>query len=298
MTVSSEAGSTVDREGKVMTFKPKAKLRAAVAVLGAALAVPVLAQDTVTGTRGAGAISDEQLAKKLANPVAALISVPFQLNYNQDIGAARGGERWQLNIQPVLPVDLNPEWNLISRTILPVVWQDEIYPDAGSQSGIGDVVQSVFFSPKAPTAGGWIWGAGPVFLLPTGSEDLLSVKKWGAGPTGVALRQDGPWTYGLLANHIWSFAGSGKQDVNATFLQPFVSYTTPTAWSFSLNTESTYDWEREQWAVPINAIVSKVTTVGGQLASFGGGVRYWADGPEGGPHGWGFRLSVTLLFPR
>ena len=259
MTVSSEAGSTVDSERKAMTFEPKAKLRAAVAILGAALAVPALAQDTVTGTRGAGAISDEQLAKKLANPVAALISVPFQLNYDQDIGAARGGERWQLNIQPVLPVDLNPEWNLISRTILPVVWQDEIYPGAGSQSGIGDIVQSVFFSPKAPTAGGWIWGAGPVFLLPTGSEDLLSVKKWGAGPTGVALRQDGPWTYGLLANHIWSFAGSGRQDVNATFLQPFISYTTPTAWSFALNTESTYDWEREQWAVPINATVSKVT---------------------------------------
>lgn len=281
-----------------MTFEPKTKLRAAVAILGAALAVPALAQDTVTGTRGAGATSDEELAKKLANPVAALISVPFQLNYDQDIGAARGGERLQLNIQPVLPVDLNPEWNLISRTILPVVWQDEIYTGAGSQSGIGDVLQSVFFSPKAPTAGGWIWGVGPVFLLPTGSEDLLSVKKWGAGPTGVALRQDGPWTYGLLANHIWSFAGSGKQDVNATFLQPFVSYTTPTAWSFALNTESTYDWEHKQWAVPINAIVSKVTKVGDQLVSFGGGVRYWADGPQGGPHGWGLRLSVTLLFPR
>ena len=282
----------------MMTFEPKTKLRAAVAILGAALVVPALAQDTVTGTRGAAAMSDEELAKKLANPVAALISVPFQLNYDQDIGAARGGERWQLNIQPVLPVDLNPEWNLISRTILPVVWQDEIYPGAGSQAGIGDIVQSVFFSPKAPKAGGWIWGAGPVFLLPTGSEDLLSVKKWGAGPTGVALKQDGPWTYGLLANHIWSFAGSGKQDVNATFVQPFVSYTTPTAWSFTLNTESTYDWEHEQWAVPINAVVSKVTKLGDQLVSFGAGVRYWADGPEGGPHGWGLRLMVTLLFPR
>jgi hypothetical protein len=276
----------------------KTKLRAALAMLGAALAVPALAQDTVTGTRGAGAVSDEQLAKKLANPVAALISVPFQLNYDRGIGAARGGERWQLNIQPVLPVDLNPQWNLISRTILPVIWQDEIYPGVGSQSGIGDVVQSVVFAPKAPTDACWIWGEGPVFLLPTGSEDLLSVKKWGAGPTGVALRQDGPWTYGLLANHIWSFAGSGKQDVNATFLQPFVSYTTPTAWSFALNTESTNDWEREQWAVPVNVIVSKVTKVGDQLVSFGAGARYWADGPDGGPHGWGLRLSVTLLFPR
>src|SRR5206468_7964292 len=124
-----------------------------------------------------------------------------------------------------------------------VVAQDDIFPGAGSQTGIGDIVQSVFFSPKATTASGWIWGAGPVLLLPTGSDDLLSAKKWGAGPTGVALKQQGPWTYGALANHIWSFAGNnGRPDISATFLQPFVTYTTPTAWSFMLNTESTYDW--------------------------------------------------------
>jgi len=257
------------------------------AFAGATVATPVFAQS-----------SAEELAKKLANPVAALISVPFQLNYDQDIGPARGGDRWQLNIQPVIPIELNADWNIISRTILPVISQSDIYPGAGSQSGIGDIVQSVFFSPKEPTAGGWILGAGPVFLLPTGSEDLLSAKKWGAGPTGVALKQEGPWTYGLLANHIWSFAGSGKQDVNATFLQPFVSYTTPTAWSFALNTESTYDWEREQWSVPLNFVVTKVTKIGDQLISVGGGVRYWADGPDSGPHGVAFRAVVTLLFPK
>jgi hypothetical protein len=298
MTVISEATSALRRDTTIMPFEPTTQLRAAVAVLGAALAFPALAQDTVSGTRGAAAIDTQALAKDLVNPVAALISVPFQLNYDQDIGAARGGDRWLLNIQPVLPVDLNPEWNLISRTILPVIWQDDIYPGAGSQSGIGDIVQSVFFSPKAPTAGGWIWGAGPVFLLPTGSDDLLTVDKWGAGPTGVALKQEGPWTFGLLANHIWSFGGSGDQDVSATFAQPFVSYTTPAAWSYTFQTESTYDWENTQWAVPISGVVSKVTTVGDQLVSFAGGVRYWADGPEGGPHGWGFRLVVTLLFPR
>jgi hypothetical protein len=114
----------------------------------------------------------------------------------------------------------------------------------------------------------------------------------------VALKQEGPLTFGILANHIWSIGGSGLQDVSSTFLQPFLSYTTPTAWSFTLNTESTYDWEREQWSVPINALVSKVTKVGGQLVSVGGGVRYWADGPDSGPHGWGFRLVLTLLFPK
>ena len=282
-----------------MTFEPKTKLRAAVAILGAALAVPALAQDTVTGTRGAGATSDEQLAKTLANPVAALISVPFQLNYDQDIGPARAGDRWTLNVQPVVPIELNKEWNLISRTVLPVVSQQYIAPGAGSQSGLGDTVQSFFFSPKAPTAGGWIWGAGPVLLLPTGSDDLLSAKKWGAGPTAVVLKQDSGWTYGALANHVWSFAGeSERRNVSSTFLQPFLSYTTKDAWTYGVNVESTYDWKGRQWTVPMNVTASKITKIGEQLISVGGGVRYWLDRPESAPHGWGARFVVTLLFPR
>jgi hypothetical protein len=243
--------------------------------------------------------SVSDLAKKLSNPVAALISVPFQLNYDEKIGPSESGKRWLLNIQPVVPVTLNEDWNLISRTILPVVSQQDIYPGAGSQSGIGDIVQSVFFSPKAPTTGGWIWGAGPVFLLPTGSDNLLSAEKWGAGPTAVLLKQDSGWTYGALANHIWSFAGdNARSDISTTFLQPFLSYTTPTAWTLGVNTESTYDWKDKQWTVPINLTASKVTKVGDQLMSFGGGVRYWADGPDSAPHGWGVRLIVTLLFPK
>jgi hypothetical protein len=247
----------------------------------------------------AQAETNEGLAMELSNPVAALISVPFQFNYEQDIGAARDGKRWVLNVQPVVPLELNADWNIISRTILPVVWQDEVFPGAGSQSGIGDIVQSVFFSPKAPTAGGLIWGAGPVLLLPTGSNDLLTSDKWGAGPTAVVIKQQGPWTLGTLANHIWSFAGSSRRDnVNATFLQPFLSYTTPTATTFSLNAESTYDWNSQEWRVPINAGVAQILRVGTQLVQVGAVARYWADVPDGGPHGWGFRLSVTLLFPR
>jgi len=255
---------------------------------GAILTTPAIAQQ-----------SSEELAKKLANPVAALISVPFQLNYDQDIGPAEDGDRWTLNIQPVVPIELNQNWNIISRSILPVVSQDDIFPGAGSQTGIGDIVQSVFLSPKAPTAGGWIWGAGPVFLLPTGSDDLLTADKWGAGPTAVVLKQQGPRTYGMLANHIWSFAGEDRRpDVNATFLQPFVSYTTPTAWTFTLNSESTYDWKSEEWSVPINGFISKVMKIDSQLVSVGGGVRYWADSPDSGPNGFGFRLVVMLLFPK
>jgi hypothetical protein len=241
----------------------------------------------------------EDVARQLSNPVAALISVPFQFNHDREIGPARDGSRWLLNIQPVVPFDLNDDWNIISRTILPVVWQEDVFPGAGRQSGIGDIVQSVFFSPKVPTAGGVVWGVGPVFLLPTGTDDLLTTDKWGAGPTGVVLRQQGPWTVGTLANHIWSFAGSSSRaDVNATFVQPFVTYTLPTATTFVLNTESTYDWEARQWSVPVMAGVTQVLRLGDQLVQVGVLGRYWAESPQQGPHGWGLRLNVTLLFPR
>ncbi len=264
------------------------------------IAFPLLAAAIALMSAPARAQDDSaELAKKLSNPVAALISVPFQLNYDRKLGPLDDGEKWTLNVQPVVPIELNKDWNVISRTIAPIVSQKDVFPGTGRQSGLGDIVQSFFFSPKAPTAGGWIWGVGPVLLLPTGTDDLLSAKKWGAGPTAVMLKQHDGWTVGALANHIWSFAGdSQRADVNATFLQPFLSYTTPTAWTFALNTESTYDWKASQWSVPVNALVTKVTKVGGQLISVGGGLRYWVDSPEGGPQGLGYRAVLTLLFPK
>lgn len=238
------------------------------------------------------------LAKQLANPVAALISVPFQLNYDQDIGAADNGERWTLNIQPVVPIEMNQDWNVISRTILPFISQDDILPGK-SQSGTGDIVQSLFFSPKAPSEAGWIWGVGPVFLLPTGSDDALTTDKWGVGPTAVALKQENGWTYGALGNHIWSVAGEdNRSDISATFIQPFLSFTTPDAITYTINSESTYDWKNNDWVIPLNVVYSKVTKFGNQLASVGGGLRYWAQGPNGAPEGLGLRVIVTLLFPK
>ena len=242
----------------------------------------------------------EELAKKLSNPIASLISVPFQYNYDENIGAADEGTKSLLNIQPVVPVKLGENWNMISRTILPVISQKDTYPGAGSQNGIGDVVQSLFFSPDALTSNGWTWGVGPVFLLPTGSDDALTADSWGLGPTGVALKQSGPWTLGGLANHIWSVdgGGDGRQKVNATFLQPFLSYTTPAAITYTVNSESTYNWESEEWGVPVNFIVAKMTRIGSQMVSLGVGARYWAESTANGPEGWGARVMVTLLYPK
>ena len=243
--------------------------------------------------------SSEELAKKLSNPVAALISVPIQVNYDDEIGKAELGKKWTINVQPVIPIEIDTHWNVISRTIVPLVSQTDIFAGSGRQTGLGDVVQSLFFSPKAPTAGGWIWGAGPVFLLPTGTDDLLSGGKWGAGPTAVVLRQKDGWTFGALGNHIWSFAGdSARSPISATFVQPFVSFTTKTATTYGLNTESTYDWKSSRWTVPLNASVSQVLRVGDQLISVAGGLRYWAQAPDSAPSGWGARVVVTLLFPK
>jgi len=252
----------------------------------------------LVGPGTAANADDAALAKQLSNPIASLISAPFQFNYDRGYGP-NDGTRAVLNIQPVIPIELNDHWNLISRTILPVISQHDIAGLSGTQTGLGDTTQSFFLSPVAPGPGRMIWGAGPVFYLPTATHDLLGGDKWGAGPTAVVLKQTGPWTYGILANHIWSFAGpSQRADVNSTFVQPFLSYTTAGAWTFAVNTESTYDWTAGQWSVPINLTIGKVTQFGSQPVSFTAGLRYWAESPDKGAEGFGLRGVVTLLFPK
>jgi hypothetical protein len=255
-----------------------------------------------SGATDDAAAQEADLAKKLQNPVAALISVPIQNNWDFNIGPA-DAMKYTANIQPVTPFSISDNWNLIIRTILPVIYAEAtvnnpLAPASAREDhyGLGDTTQSFFLSPKAPV-GGWILGAGPVGYYPTATDPALGAGQWGAGPTVVALRQEHGFTYGILANQIWSFTGWGSQAVNSTFLQPFVAYTTKTYTTFSVNTESTRNWETDQWSVPLNFAVQQLVKIGKQPIAFQVGYRYYADGPSGGPD-WGLRFTVTFLFPK
>lgn len=237
----------------------------------------------------------DELAQKLLNPVANLISVPFQNNFDFGVGPS-DGTRYTLNMQPVVPLSISEDWNLITRAIIPVISQNDVFGPSGTQTGLGDIVLSGFFSPKAPTAGGIIWGVGPAILVPTATDDLLGTGKLGLGPTAVILKQIGSITFGGLVNHIWSVAGSSdRSDVNLTFLQPFIAKNFAGGYALALNTEFTQNWEFDSSAGFIHLIGSKVLTLGKQMTQVFVGPRIPYG--NGNTAEWGFRAGITLLFP-
>jgi hypothetical protein len=239
-----------------------------------------------------------ELAKQLSNPVASLVSVPFQSNWEFGVGPDED-TRYLLNFQPVMPFSLNERWNLIARVIVPFVSQPTLVPGALPTAGVSDILTSFFLSPAVPKRA--IWGVGPVFLLPTTSEPSLGTEKWGAGPTGLLLKQTGPWTVGALVNQIWSFAGEDdRPDVSQAFFQPFVAYGWPSGYTFTVNSEATANWEApdgEEWTVPINFQLTKIVKIGKKPLSVGGGFGIFVESPEGGPD-WKLRTLVVLLFPK
>ncbi len=278
-------------------------LLAATLMLAFACQGSLWAQQVPTDNNAASASSQEaDVAKKIQNPVADLISIPIKLDWDAGIGSTDAKQATYV-VQPVIPISLNQDWNVISRTIVPAFINLQSPVPGGGDSGgdfdgMGDVLQSFFFSPKAPTDSGWIWGVGPAISIPTASNNVFGSGKLSIGPTAVALRQESGWTYGVLANYLHSVSGDGaRANVSSTYWQPFVSYTTKTYTAFGMNTESTYNFETSQWTVPINAFVSQLLKVHGQLISVLVGYRYYTTTPTGGPD-HGFRLQVTLLFPK
>jgi len=268
-------------------------------LLLAALAAGLLISGPVTSCLAQSSENQSQateLAKQLSNPIASLISLPFQMNWDEGLGADEEGRRFLMNIQPVMPFALNDDWNLIARVIMPFLAQPAFGQGGQASSGMGDILASAFVS---PSRGGLTWGAGPVIGLPVTSDPTLGNGKYTLGPTFVVLKQFGPWTTGGLINHVWSVGGdSGRAEVNQTFLQPFLSYG-KSGWTFSANTESAANWEAssgEEWTVPINLMVSKVTRLGPRPISLQAGPRFYAAAPDGGPS-WGFRAAITLIFP-
>jgi len=244
--------------------------------------------------------ADVELANKLANPIASLVSVPLQFNYDSGYGFANGDKAF-INIQPVIPFKLSPDLSLVTRTILPIALQNDVSSHSGTQAGLGDTLQSFFLVPQSQktSLGTLTFGGGPAINWPTSTDRLLGSGTLGMGPTGVFLFQESGWTYGALANHIWGVADTRGRtpDLNRTFLQPFLSYTTADAWNFAVNTESSYNWTAREWSVPINWTVAKLTTIGSQRVQFQAGLRYWAVSASDGPDGVGARFAVTFLFP-
>lgn len=249
-------------------------------------------------TAGQGAGEDVgTLAKEAQNPIADLISVPFQDNIN--FGVGRGDEVQNvLNIQPVIPLHLNEQWNLVTRTIMPVICQPELNPGLPQQSGLGDIQFTAFLSPAKP--GEWIWGAGPIFQFPSATDEVLGQGKWCAGPSAVVLRIDGPWLYGVLVNNVWSFAGDDDRgNVNQMVLQPFVNYNLPKGWYVNSAPIMTANWEADsdqRWVVPLGAGVGRVFKLGKLPVNASVQGYYNVVHPDDGPD-WQLRAQLQLLFP-
>jgi hypothetical protein len=240
--------------------------------------------------------SDDKLAQALNNPLASVISVPFQNNFDYGGGRNDRGFRYSMVAQPVVPFKLNENLNLITRTVIPFASLQGVLPT--TQAGLGDTVQSLWLSPSKPTSWGLIWGAGPALLYPTATNRFTGARQYAAGPTGVAVVIRGPFLGLLLANQLWSVSPvpEGRARVNQTFIQSAFAYTSPQRTTYFVSTESTYNATIGKWTVPLQLGVNQLIRIGNTPFQLGGLARYYATTPAGGPK-WGFQLRLTLVFP-
>lgn len=253
-----------------------------VAVSGA-----VLAEDT------------EALAKAAQNPIANMVSLPFQNNTTLNAGPEKQTQN-VLNIQPVIPVEINDDWNLITRTIVPVISQPSFFAGQDRVDGVGDTQVELFLSPAKP--GKLIWGVGPILQLPTNSNEALGTKKWGVGPAAVLLASEGHWLYGVVANNIWSFAGPGNAaPINQMLIQPFINYNFPEGWYATTSPDITANWKashNDRWTVPLGGGFGKIFKIGGQAVNGQVQAFYNVVSPDNIGGNWTLRAQLQLLFPK
>ncbi len=265
-----------------------------------ALAAAALATTLFVSAPVRAAMSPEELAKLAQNPVGDLISVPFQNNTNFNVGPYNGTQNI-LNIQPVIPVEINKDWNIITRTIVPVISQPQLSPTTDRTSGIGDTVFSAFLSPAQPH--GLIWGVGPVVQLPTNTSDELGNKNWGLGPTFVVLHLElgNPWVYGVLANNLWSLSSSKQGgSYNNGLIQPFVNYNFPGGLYLVSGPILTVDWKADsgqQWTVPLGGGIGKIFHIGKLPVNTSLQAYYNVVHPDNGAN-WQLRAQVQFMFPK
>lgn len=271
--------------------------------LHGATLVAALAAAFTSGATGSK-VSAGDLREQSQNPIANLISVPFQNNTNFGTGQLNKTQNIHL-IQPVIPISLGEKWQLITRTITPVIYQPPRFRGDSYDFGLGDLTPQYFFSPKKPikfSRGEMVWGVGPNFLLKTATDPRLGSGKWGAGPTGVVVVIAKPFVFGAVAGNTWSFAGDGdRASVNLFTMQPFINYNLPKGWYLVSSPVITADWKAdsdERWTVPVGGGFGRVFKIGeqpvnAQLQAFSNVVT-----PDNGGADWQLRAQMTFLFPQ
>lgn len=245
-------------------------------------------------------MSAEELAKLAQNPVGNLISLPFQNNTNLNFGPEKGTQN-NLNVEPVIPIEVNEDWNIITRTILPAIWNPSLGAGDPATSGIGDITLTAFLSPANP--GKWIWGAGPVVQIPSNTNAELGNKNWGLGPSAVVVHMEkgDPWVYGALANNIWSLSSNQRGgSYNHGLIQPFVNYNFKDGLYLVSAPILTVDWDAasgQQWTVPLGGGIGKIFHLGKLPVNTQLTAYYNVERPDYAAN-WQIRFQVSLLFPK
>jgi hypothetical protein len=238
------------------------------------------------------------IAKQAQNPIARLISVPLENDFNPQTGPGKE-DSYVLQMKPVVPFRLSKDWNLITRTIIPVIQTPDPAPGVSGASGVGDISLSLFLSPAR--VGHVIWGAGPIISVPTASDDILGTKKLSVGPTVVALRSEGHWLYGTLVYNVFSVAGpAARPDVNQMLMQPFINYNLPHKWYLTSSPYITANWEKrrnDRWTVPVGGGVGKIVHLEKLPVNIYGQVFRNVESPDYTTN-WSARLQVQFLFPK